>query len=361
MDIGKLFKGFFLWVFLSSVCWGENLQVVKIRRLNIEDTIKISLIELELEGVVKWKNLFFEDHGSFLQLTLKNTQTLHPGSFYDSKNPLIEKIVLLQSDISTSLLRIYVSKMAGKVKKSSKINIFPNRLLISIDSKLQNNLTISSYKSAKIINQTTNTQKKEDNLYRYFRKISYYIAILSVVVIFGFFIRPFLRMRRSRVHTHGSIMKTLGSMHLNQKQKLAIVEVDGEKILLAISPDNVSYIKSIGQHTRTSPLNAIQPNPPPRPTKSIPRRKVLSSKKLSQLPNKSPAFTNWLKESSGKDIRLNTPPENSKKNTKEQATTPQSEQEKPKQSLKNTEEIKQAIDDVTCIIRKKLANLQNLP
>ena len=50
-------------------------------------------------------------------------------------------------------------------------------------------------------------------------------------------------------------MKTISSMSLAAKQRLTLVQVGNEQILLAISPDNVSYITTINKNSTSNQLS----------------------------------------------------------------------------------------------------------
>lgn len=83
------------------------------------------------------------------------------------------------------------------------------------------------------------------------------VAIFSgvMLVLFGilYLLKPALRKRRGGQSGAAELtMKTLATMPLASRQKLALVQVAGEQILLAISPDNVNFITTIGPSTNVS-------------------------------------------------------------------------------------------------------------
>ena len=84
------------------------------------------------------------------------------------------------------------------------------------------------------------------------------IAVFSgvMLILMGvlYFMKPLLR-RRSLNAADGEMikMKTIATMPLAAKQRLALVQVGGQQILLAISPDNVNYITTIATFNTAGP------------------------------------------------------------------------------------------------------------
>ena len=79
------------------------------------------------------------------------------------------------------------------------------------------------------------------------RMVGLFMAFMFVLLIGAL---TFKRMKRNAMlagQATEDALKTLGTLTLNPKQQLNLVEVGGEKILLSVSNDSVSLISHIGQ------------------------------------------------------------------------------------------------------------------
>ncbi|MFW6146914.1 MAG: flagellar biosynthetic protein FliO [Thermodesulfobacteriota bacterium] len=76
-----------------------------------------------------------------------------------------------------------------------------------------------------------------------FKAIAMLCIVLGMVILVLYLMKRFLF---SRVATEGNIfMKKLSSMHLSPKQRIEVVEIMGEKIVLGITPGSINFLTKL--------------------------------------------------------------------------------------------------------------------
>ncbi len=71
--------------------------------------------------------------------------------------------------------------------------------------------------------------------------------VLSLLVLVLYFMKRFLIPRRG---TKGdSFIKVLSSLHLSSRVKIEVVEILGERIVLGLTPGNISFLTKVGDVT----------------------------------------------------------------------------------------------------------------
>ena len=76
-------------------------------------------------------------------------------------------------------------------------------------------------------------------------------AIMLGVLGLTWFLRPMLRRKaqaKGLIAEAGIAMKTLASLPLASRQKVQLIQVGDEKILIGVTPENVTFLTAIGRH-----------------------------------------------------------------------------------------------------------------
>jgi flagellar protein FliO/FliZ len=76
-----------------------------------------------------------------------------------------------------------------------------------------------------------------------FRAIAMLFIVLGLMIFVLYLMRRFLLLRR---RAGGDLfIKTLSSMNLSPKQKIEVIEILGEKIVLGITPGNIRFLTKL--------------------------------------------------------------------------------------------------------------------
>ena len=67
--------------------------------------------------------------------------------------------------------------------------------------------------------------------------------VLGLLVLVLYFMKRFLFLRRG---AKGDLfIKVLSSLHLSPKERIEVIEVSGEKIVLGVTPGNISFLTKL--------------------------------------------------------------------------------------------------------------------
>lgn len=226
------------------------------------------------------------EHGTFLQLEIADSQAAKPGTFMETTSPYFKKIAIFQPEKSSSSIRIFADD-ALQIKQTIKIDVVENRIILTLNHKeflalqqpktsspeqpesLQNTdnaTSLASQQSAndakeKVAALSSAPPKSEEkmSLAANMRNASLFIAFIMLLAIAAFYMKGVIKNRRSLGSNSDMVsMKRLSTMALNAKQQLSLIEVGGEKLLLAVSNDSVSLITHIQKQEAPIKLSATK-------------------------------------------------------------------------------------------------------
>ena len=250
------------------------------------DKLSIATIRLNTKPDIKLPKI--ETHESFLQIKIPNTMTPEPGTFFDLKGPWLKKAVVLQVDETDTIVRFFVNGDAGTVGQASELDLLNKRLVLSVSHKYLSTLTAGKkikedHDEAKIVAGSRQdsdlqtellTQKKQDistpsslkiketfserpsesGSMGHFDMNSYLVKLtwVSVGILMLTLILLSLRrvLRNKKLLTTGSssvTMKTLNDLVLAPRQKLSVVQVGTERLLLSVSPERISLLSHMDE------------------------------------------------------------------------------------------------------------------
>jgi flagellar biogenesis protein FliO len=239
-----------------------------------ESSDKMSVVTIRLNSKPEWETLpKIEAHGSFMQIELPNTIAPEPGKFFDGNSPIIKKIVVLQISPNKSAVRMFLSHDANIVKEASEVEILDKRLVITTDHNgVKNNIAktpllkindkddktlMASQADLPPENPTPPVQEQQHqspiagspfHLKEHLSNIAVFFAVMFLMLIASWGLKPIMARRRlSNLATgQGPVeMKLLNSLPVAAKQKLSLVQIGNQQILIAISPDQVNLITKI--------------------------------------------------------------------------------------------------------------------
>ena len=362
-----------VFLFLASSIFGEG-KTLRMSSLKSESDDQSSLVSILFDKGIPTQKVQFEEHGTFIQIKIPNTLVLESGKFYDGNSPYFRKIATFQIDDITAGIRLFATQETKSIIGSLSSEYLNDRLLIHLDHKTVKPVHIDdSPPVSEIIARTTVRKDIEDpakkverslaasesppNLDELKEKLSYIAAISAVfLVIFGLFV-VFKRIVVKKNELPSDIpittMKTLASYPLAPKQKLTLIQVGHQKILLGVSPDSISYLTTIEENQPTGNIQNHMVNQTraqflQEPNSSV-TQPIRSStqKKLEPLPKKT---------------RTDSPTSVAEKilRSGSSAMDTQGKYEGVRAEFSSKKSEPKSIEDVTNLIRSKLKNLPSV-
>jgi flagellar biogenesis protein FliO len=316
------------------------------------------------------------EHGTFIQVEVTDTQAAKPGTFLESTSPYLKKIAIFQPDPSSSSVRIFADD-ALQVKQSIKMDIVENRVILTLNHKeylaagqpqiplvnanptsgasadpASNQASLQSAQDAKdkvaALSGVAPKTEKSVGLASNMRNASLFIAFMLVLAIAAFYMKGAIKNKRSAAAGGDVVtMKRLSSMALNAKQQLSLIEVGGEKLLLAVSNDSVSLITHIQKPDAPIKLSAPKSTASEIAGPSL-RRALPSMETKSMDSRMSGEQPNLRKSTFQKNVELETEPALGTKGSKINIKIDDN-------GAKATSS--DAIKDVTSMIRQKMKDL----
>lgn len=255
----------------------------------------LTIVTARLNRSPDWKNIELEEHGTFLQVKLPQTLIPASGEFFDGNGPFLRKLASFQLGGDDGALRLFVNQDASKAKLASSAELLGDRIVITIDHKKLEQLITPATKSTGVesgnvassaaiqeesgktltaatsASATTNpapTSSDNRTLHEQLTKGAAICAILfmSLVALQMFKSRRLRKKHHSRnvPHVEPVAMKVLSSISLGQKQKLTLVQVGSQQILLGLTPDNINLLTNIEDKSSNSAfsraLESANPN-----------------------------------------------------------------------------------------------------
>ncbi len=352
--------------------------------MDAESDTKSTTITVRYDSKPSFDKPKIEAMGSFLQISLPNTLVSQPGQFIDAKSPFIRKFAAFQLDPQTAALRLFVSKDAAQLAPSLAVDVLENRVVIILDhiqaeKSLQPVVETNSLKAAdstvptqtpepeapiaervtiKADNPDENraiskkTEKSIEELARPNVDDGMKEKLVIVTGFLGFLLLVLIGLKTWRrlmvkkwplTPAEDITVKTLATHPLGPKQKLTVVQVGQEQILLGVSPDQINFLSSLNRRAET-PLvtrNSYEMQPMPRSSVPPPAKREVLSEPVSSKPQsrKGSLPTEGARPGSSISYGIG---DDGIKNLKGSRSV-QAEQE--------------SIEDVTKLIRKKLRDL----
>lgn len=397
------FKFLLTFAVIADFAYGQNSS--QIQKISGDSDEKKSVITVELNQQASSEETKVEEHGSFIQVLIPNTQVLEPGQFLDGNSPYVRKIAAFQVNESTAGLRLFVAKEAARIQPAVSVNKAGNSLKITI---MHADIASPSRKAEapfdgtppvdEVIRRTAIRGDIADpalrthsepaalqigeragselgNLQHKLEWVTAGAAILFLLVSLSVkYRRKLFKSRSGGDEGPPFTMKTLASFPVAPKQRLTVVEVGGQKLLLGISPDNINYLTEIRETSHQLRSQQILDHISQRPQKT----QVQLGQQSPQEPMQSPPIP--AEKAIPPTVAKSTSPKlqgdavrtqlssQAKSPTPARSGASQIQQKKPpitrQASSKSNEgldlEEPSSIEDVTNLIRRKLKDLPRI-
>ncbi|WP_176736232.1 FliO/MopB family protein [Oligoflexus tunisiensis] len=347
-----------------------------------ESDQKASIITVRYDSKPGFAKPKVEAMGSFIQVTLPNTMVPRPGQFVEANSPYIRKFAAFQLDEQTAALRLFVTKEASHLVDAVTTDILENRVVIVMDHAEAEQQLLAHFDGVPVTGGPTAeevVQKTEvrsdvpdpaktqvapkaaavaakaepaapqppawsEGLESKLVMVTVFLAVMLVLLIGMKSWRRVMTKKWPGAPVEDFSLKTLATHAVGPKQKLTVVQVGQEQILIGVSPDNINFLTSLKKPGEPQARVAIDP--------------ALYQKQA--LPKEAPV------RRSGPVLDEATP-----RPAPRARTTPRSELPEPgsaiaygigDQGIKNMKASRasdepSSVDDVTRMIRKKLRDL----
>ena len=247
-----------------------------------EASEKISLVTIRLNGKIQGEKPVITAHKSFLQFNLQNTMTPKPGDFIDLKGPLLKKLIAIQTDEKNTVIRIFTKINAEEIIKASEIDFLNKRIVFSVSHQALSDFKGLAVKTEKKVSDKKDSTpppaelekdrrsvkkagkqntpwnspapvRLESNRHygysenrvfnQYIVKMAWISFTLIVFLLAALSIRRVFRNKKILGTSAAAVpMQTLNDLVLAPRQKLSIVQVGKERLLLSVSPDGISLL-----------------------------------------------------------------------------------------------------------------------
>ncbi len=280
-------------------------DIISLTNISGEQDENLSTVTATFSKPPTYTKVGIEDHGSFVQILLPNMIATQAGEFFEGNSTEVKKIAMFQRTPTTAAIRLFVNNKAHLVKQATEVSILGNRLIASINEKKLKQLAernkkdevtnlIEKTKLSEVIKNTSvdksisqpatlikgkKTSSEAIITNKKLTIIAGFLALMLVIALTVFTLRSRIKKLVSKSSKKDEAIKLinlLDSQKLNQKQTLQVVSIEGQKILLSVSDENVSFMTNLDQPRPQSPRV--------REGRQIERVQTAQPKQLADLP-----------------------------------------------------------------------------
>lgn len=386
-------------------------KLVTIGEIDGEADAKMTILNVRLDKAPTSQSTFeLQDHGSFLQLNLKDAIVPEPGKFFEGSNPYLPKVAVFQVGPNEAGIRFFASKNTAKIKQALSAEALGNRIMLTIDNAKLEGLLAAAPASVELVGPPAElaaktptaesiiakTEVKTDipepaalfkgtagkpaadaklgsgglDLRSKLINVSIFSGALLGLLGLTWLLKPYLRRKaqaKGLVQETAVSMRSLATLPLAARQKIQLIQVGNQQILLGVGPDNVTFLTTIAGG-QPAPIAPAAPAPAPQ---AIPQSfsRLLSERSEALEMKQTPV----LKKIPGNDPESLAAPKAPEKKVETARVSggrinvsvgedgvKQVLPKKTKELAKDDGEGQKAIDDVTRMIREKLKTLRTI-
>lgn len=275
-----------------------------------ESDQKSSIITVRYDSKPGFAKPKVEAMGSFIQVTLPNTMVPKPGQFVDVNSPYIRKFAVFQLDEQTAGLRLFVTKEASHLAAAVTTDILENRVVIVMDHVEAEKQLLAHFDGVPVTGGPTaedvvkKTEVRADipdparpqeaakepakattvttpaeatpwshGLEGKLVMVTVFSAVMLILLIALKSWRRVMSKKWPGSPVEDYSLKTLATHPVGPKQKLTVVQVGQEQILLGVSPDNINFLTALKKPHDGQARLAI--DPPSLPKQTLPKEKIV--------------------------------------------------------------------------------------
>ena len=228
-----------------------------------------TLIMLDLDRTPAWHEVGVQERGNQLELRLPNTIN-NAGSLQAVTSPWVLQLLPLQLDANTSALRVFANTEAKRLRTATSVEIAGQQIIAIVDhNKLQQTPSVAkahrpvAAAAAKAHRPAPTAVVHEGFSEELQIAATVFMALLAVgICFFGLRLLFSARRQQWRNREANTALRIIGQLPLSSQQQLLLVEVYGQKMLLAVSKQRVELLHSNTVTYSNLPAPERQINPP---------------------------------------------------------------------------------------------------
>ena len=251
--------------------------LVSLGEIDSEADDRLTNVNVRLDTKPQWTAPGeIQDHGSFLQVILPDVLVPEPGKFIESQSPYIKKIAVFQLNQKDAGVRFFVAADAALTKQATTVALLDKRIVLTIDhAKLKallptTAIATASTATADSVIARTDVDKsisapadllKQDktqakiatggvDLRDKLTNAAIFSGAMLLLLGLALMAKPYMRRRAAKMAgtTEQQVsMKTLANLPLAARQRLQLIQIGDERILIGVSPDSINYITTVGK------------------------------------------------------------------------------------------------------------------
>lgn len=251
-------------------------NMVSLGEIDSEADDKLTNVNVRLDTKPQWTEVGeIQDHGSFLQVILPDVLVPESGKFIESQSPYIKKIAVFQLNQKDAGIRFFVAADAAVTKQATSVALLDKRVVLTIDhAKLKALLPTTAVATATTATAESVIAKTEVDksiaapadivkngkepakvstsvdLREKLTNAAIFSGAMLMLLALSLMAKPYFR-RRAAKHagtTEQQVsMKTLANLPIAARQRLQLVQIGDERILIGVSPDSINYITTVGK------------------------------------------------------------------------------------------------------------------
>ncbi len=335
---------------VSSALHAEEPKLLNLQ--NIESTISedAATITLSFNEPVSERVFDLKEQDGFFQITMPNTLVLENNKFYDGKAPFLKKIAVYQVSPNSAVARIYVGAydLSKSTKAILKTTMTGKNAVVRLPLSIFHKDVITPASTHEAPAKSPTLLLGDHDLEFYIQRLGIF-SILFFASIFSFLsLKRFQKNKVFKAAGDGNFkMKTLSQLVLSPRQKLCLIQVGSEQILIAVSPDQVTLMTRLANPDAPKNLAIAETDGTDH------RRKISTYKRPEKFLDSLKQTMNGIEGKAEIQQEFVEQPSAPEKKSIHYAIGDDGIADKTKES-------KRAIDDITRLIREKLKALPQI-
>ena len=254
-------------------------------------------LELTLSSPISNSDVQQNEHGSFLQIDLPNTIVSNSGVFHDGKGPYVKKYVAFQVSPKDSAIRLFFDQKAASIQEGSYLDVLENRVLFTIKhdqtsaaiGKAEKLLALTASKAkgskkgggngpeatvalnpassklpeaapSKDVITSPLPSLEKSGLFGVKSKLNKKLMIVAafsggmlLLLALVLMLKPYLRKNLNLEEKEKLKISTVAVHNLSSKQKIAVIRVGAEDLLIGITNQGISLLKDLAPRPAAEP------------------------------------------------------------------------------------------------------------
>ncbi|NRA65213.1 MAG: flagellar biosynthetic protein FliO [Pseudobacteriovorax sp.] len=377
----------FLSIMVSSTGLGQNTnsatQVIAIESESADDH---TLITAKIQGSVLENIEKPKAHSTFIEIILPKTKSPIEGEFFDGNSPFIRKIALFAIGNDSLGMRIFPSQEPNTLMNSLSVQPLDGRILVHLDHKtvpppitgiptVEEVIANTEVRNdavdpvaampVKVNKQETEKKPPENSVLEIPQfdssvlsddllqdKMIYATVFIAFMILFGvgsLIAKKMLSSKSKYMNKDNPIIQPVGNYQINPKQKITVLEISNQKVLVGISGETINYLTTIDDRASQvsndpSKSQIVQPQLPKTLNHDV------STQKLNKTKHQPSRLKQEIKNTAYNNKQDARPKLEDNNETINRSNSVYS-------SIGSSENENRSIEDVTNLIRKKLKNL----